>query len=157
MVYEVFNLFLTVCIAISIPFLVKKTIDDKRAIKSFLTDEVKETLDCLLKIKGLIQDCYFSGIINDQNKDDIIRNFNELEIQINSLNEQLETSFNPESKKMINEIKEAYFKFDNFVTDDDLMSTHYTQIDSGFYREFIDQYSKLGLHLKKAIHKIHCY
>jgi hypothetical protein len=156
-VYEVFNLLLTLGIAISVPFIVKKTIDDKRAIKAFLTEEVKETLKCLSKIRELIKTCYYEGAISRDNKDTIIKDFNALEIQINSLNEQLEVSFKSQSSKMINEIKSAYFEYDGFVTGDDLMCETYEKIDAGFYRDHKTNYNRLELSLKKAIHRIHCF
>lgn len=156
-VYEVFNLLLTLSIAISIPFIVKKTIDDKRAIKAFLTEEVKETLKCLAKIRDTIKTSYYDGSISRDQKDLIIKDFNSLEIQINSLNEQLEVSFKSQSSKMISEIKTSYFEYDGFVTGDDLMCETYNKIDAGFYRDHKTHYNKLELSLKKAIHKIHCY
>lgn len=156
-VYEVFNLFLTLSIAISIPFIVKKSIDDKRAIKAFLSDEVKSVINNLSQIKDLFVKCNTNGSITRDDKDELIRLFNNLEIQINSLNEQLDISFKAQSKSMINEIKEEYFSYDRFVTNDDLMCESYNVIDAGFYRDHKAHYCKLEVKLKKAIHKIHFY
>jgi hypothetical protein len=156
-VYEVFNLFLTLSIAISIPFIVKKSIDDKRAIKALLSEEVKSVINNLSLIKDLIVKCNINGTITREDKDDIIRLFNNLELQINSLNEQLDISFKTQSKNMINEIKEEYFTYDRFVTNDDLMCETCNAIDAGFYREHKAQYSRLEVKLKKAIHKINFF
>jgi len=156
-IYEVFNLFLTLLIAVSIPFIVKKSIDDKRAIKAFLSEEVKSVINNLSQIKELFVNCNTCGAITRDNKDDLIRLFNNLEIQINSLEEQLDVSFKAQSKSMIKEIKEEYFTYDRFVTNDDLMCETYDAIDAGFYREHKAKYCKLETKLKQAIHKINFY
>lgn len=154
-IYEVLNLFITIAIAISIPFFVKKAVDDKRAIKSYLTEEAKDTIERLKDIKDLIRSCNSKGSISRSNKDELIRLFNNLEMQITSLCEQLEISFKTESLSVIKEIKEHYFLYDQFVTNDELMSEKYKKIDDGFYRDHKSQYSKIELELKKSIHKIH--
>jgi hypothetical protein len=156
-IFEVLNLLLTLCIAISIPFIVKKTIDDKRAVKAFLTEEVKETLSALCKIRDVIKDAYIQGTISRDQKDILLRDFNSLELKLNSLNEQLEVSFKSESVKMIGGLKEAYFQYDGFVTGDDLMCETYDKIDAGFFREHKSLFYRLELQLKKAIQEIHCY
>ncbi len=156
-IYEVFNLFLTLCIAISIPFIVKKTIDDQRAIKTFLGEEVKETIKCAVKIKTLISTCYYGGAITGSNKDELIKLMDELGIQIGALSEQLEISFPNESKKIVKDIKELYFNYDKYVTGDVLMGQNYNTVDAGFYRDHKTGYNKMEMNLKKAIHKIHCF
>ncbi|HKC69372.1 MAG TPA: hypothetical protein VKG26_14150 [Bacteroidia bacterium] len=155
--YEVINFFLTLCIAISIPFIVKKSIDDKRAIKNFLTEEVKEALKYLTKTKELINTCYSNGAITRQNKDTIIIDFDNLGLKINSLGEQLEISFKNESKTIMEELKETYLLYHRFVTGDELMREGYDKIDLGFNRDYKSHYNKLELQLKKLIHKFHCF
>ncbi len=156
-IYEILNLLITISIAISIPFIVKKSIDDKRAIKAFLSEEIKSSLVHLSKIKELIVSCYIAKAITRNDKDDIIRLFNNLEMQINSLSEQLNVSFKTQSNQMIKDIKEEYFAYDGFVTNDDLMCESYTIIDSGFYRDQKVSYCKLELKLKKPILEIIFY
>jgi len=153
--YEILNLFLTISIAIIIPFVIKKTIDDNRAIKSFLSDEIKETLKELKAINDFIKSCYHNSTITRGDKDSIIRKFNELEIQINALNQQLEISFKSESSNLLKELKEIYFIYDRYVTGDELMCDSYQKLDDSFYRDYKTHYNKLHLHLKKLIHKIH--
>lgn len=58
---------------------------------------------------------------------------------------------------MISEIKEEYFLYDRFVTNDDLMCESYKVIDAVFYRGHKAHYCKLELKLKKAIHNINFY
>ena len=156
-VYEICNLFVTISIAISIPFIVKKSIDDKRAIKAFLSEELKSSITHLAKIKELIVKCHTAKVITRNDKDEIIRLFNNLEIQINSLSEQLNVSFKSQSTQMVKDIKEEYFAYDRFVTNDNLMCEAYSVIDAGFYRDHRASYCKLELKLKKAIHQINFY
>ncbi|MHB8260381.1 MAG: hypothetical protein ACYDCN_15870 [Bacteroidia bacterium] len=155
--YEICNLVLTLGIAISIPFIVKKSIDDKRAIKTFLTDEVKETLKYLVKSKELINNCYVNGALTKQNKDTIIIDFDNLGLQINSLKEQFEISFKPESQTLMAELTETYLNYHRFVTGDELMREAYDKIDIGFNRDYKTHYNKLELQLKRLIHKFHCF
>lgn len=154
--YEVLNLILTFTIAISIPFLVKKGIDDKRGSKSFIIDEVKSALKNADKIRALIQECYYKKTIERKDKDLLIEYFNDLEIQIGSIEEQLSISFPRVSEKLAKNLKEIYFNYDSFVTGDTLMTEHYSVIDNEFFRLYKGHHSKMETGLKNAVHKVNC-
>ena len=91
--YEVLNLLLTLSLAILIPFLIKKLIDDNRSIKSFLVDEVKSIISTLSKIESIISTSHTIGNLTQANKDEIIFLFHKTELQMNSLFQQLQLSF----------------------------------------------------------------
>lgn len=152
--YEVLNLFLTFIIAISIPFFVKKWIDDKRASKIYLIDELKELIKKTSEIKKCIKDSYLSKSITRDQKDNLIMLFSDVELIIGSLDEQMQNSFPQQKAKIVGEIKSKYFLFDSFVTGDDLMTDAYSAVDNEFYRLFKEHHQKFDNNLKVSIHKV---
>lgn len=154
-IYEVVNLLLTLSIGISIPLLVKKWIEDNRSIKGSLVDEIKCIILILDKIKTIITTCHSSSVITKEQKDEINYLFHKSELQINSLNEQLKISFEPECPKLMEKLKEKYHAYKDYLTGGELMLSSFNKIDDRFYREHNTEISKIETHLKTVIHQIH--
>lgn len=154
-IYEVANLLLTLAIGITIPLLVKKWIEDNRSVKSSLVDEIKNIIGTLDKIKTLISNCHSCSAITKEQKDEINYLFHKSELQINSLNEQLKISFEPQSKIIIDKLKENYHVYKDYLTGGELMLSSFVKVDDRFYREHNTEQSKIETYLKTVIHQIH--
>ena len=154
-IYEVANLFLTLAIGITIPLLVKKWIEDNRSIKSSLEGEIKNIICTLDKIKLLISNCHSCSSISKEQKDEINYLFHSLELQINSLNEQLKISFVSQGRKIIEKLKENYHNYKDYLTGGELMLSSFVNVDDRFLREHNTEYSKIETYLKTVIHQIH--
>lgn len=152
---EVANFILTLTLGIVIPFMVKKWIEDNRAVKVALVDEIKNIIYTLNKIKSLIDTCHTSNSITKDQKDDINFFFHESELQINSFEEQLKISFPNECNSISTDLKTNYFKYKDYLTGGELMLSSFKRIDSRFYREHKNESFKIETHLKTLIHKIH--
>lgn len=154
-IYEVANLLLTLAIGIAIPLLVKKWIEDNRSVKISLVDEIKNILSTLNKIKLLLDNCHKCSTITKEQKDEINYLFHESELQINSLNEQLKISFDPQCKKIIDKLKENYHIYKDYLTGGELMLSSFVKVDDRFYREHKTEQSKIETYLKTVIHQIY--
>lgn len=154
-IYEVANLLLTLIIGITIPLLVKKWIEDNRSVKISLVDEIKNILSTLNEIKLLLDNCHKCSIITKEQKDEINYLFHESELQINSLNEQLKISFEPQCKKIIDKLKENYHTYKDYLTGGELMLSSFVRVDDRFYREHKTEQSKIETYLKTVIHQIY--
>jgi uncharacterized protein (DUF342 family) len=154
-IYEVANLLLTLIIGITIPLLVKKWIEDNRSVKISLVDEIKNILSTLNKIKLLLDNCHKCSTITKEQKDEINYLFHESELQINSLNEQLKISFDPQCKKIIDKLKENYHTYKDYLTGGELMLSSFVRVDDRFYREHKTEQSKIETYLKTVIHQIY--
>jgi uncharacterized protein (DUF342 family) len=154
-IYEVANLLLTLIIGITIPLLVKKWIEDNRSVKISLVDEIKNILSTLNKIKLLLDNCHKCSTITKEQKDEINYLFHESELQINSLNEQLKISFDPQCKKIIDKLKENYHTYKDYLTGGELILSSFVRVDDRFYREHKTEQSKIETYLKTVIHQIY--
>ncbi len=152
---EVANFILTLTLGLVIPFMVKKWIEDNRAVKSALVDEIKNIIYTLNKIKSLIDTCHNSNNISKEQKDDINFYFHESELQINSFEQQLKISFPNECNSITQNLKSNYFQYKDYLTGGELMLSSFERIDSRFYREHKNELFKIETHLKTLIHKIH--
>lgn len=149
------SLLITICIALFVPFLIKKAIDDNRGIKSLLIDEVKELI-CLVEenhkiISGLYSQ---STTIENKHRDAVRENFFDAELKLDSIRSQLEISYS--SKKDFSEkVFNHSIKYKQFLTDSKFMMSSYTQVDYDFYREEKNAFAGFQKALMSQIHEIH--
>lgn len=154
-IYEVFNLLLTIGIGLSVPFLLKKWIEDNRPVKTALAEEVKILLNYFDEIKSSMTVFHVNKSITQADKDKINYKFHQAELKIDSLAGQLDVSFSSQSKAMIADLREKYHVYKDFLTGGELMLSNFITVDDRFYREHNNALAKLDTHLKTLIHKIH--
>lgn len=145
----------TIGIALAIPFLVKKGIDDNRGIKSFLVDEVKELIEITKSIKEVVSSSYSSGTFQPSDKDTILTNFHSAQQKLGSIQDQLKISFESESKKTIEDMKSALSNYKQYLTGGEMMWSSFTSVSHSFNNENNSEYSKMETILKASIHHIH--
>lgn len=145
----------TVTIALLVPFLIKKAIDDNKGIKTLLIDEVK-SLICLAELNHkVISDLYSeSATIESNHKDSIRENFFDIELKIDSLRTQFEISY-PSKIKVIERIFEQTLIYKQFLTDGKFFISTYTNVDHDFYRDEKNAFAKFQKSLIGNIHEIH--
>ncbi|OGZ66337.1 MAG: hypothetical protein A3C50_01180 [Candidatus Staskawiczbacteria bacterium RIFCSPHIGHO2_02_FULL_43_16] len=152
---EVANLFVGIAIAFLIPFTVKKYIEDKKDIKSFLVDEFKELIATIHEVKAIIAKARSANIFTADNRNDIRAQFHESELKVNSITEQLKIAFVAQSPKTEAVLKELLWKYDHYITGGELMNSSFTAVDERFFRESNIEYSKMETGLKKLIHEVY--
>lgn len=154
-IYEVLNIFITISIGVSIPFLVKKLIDDYRPIKNMIVDDIKDILLSLKEINTIISNCHQNNKIDQSDKDRINYIFHKSELQIESLKEQIDISYKNQSDRIVREIKDRHNKYKDYLTGGELMLSTFQTIDVRFFRENSTEFAKIERYLKTLIHKIH--
>lgn len=154
-IYEVFNLILTATIGLSIPFFIKRWIEDSRQVKNSLINELKDTLDEIIIVKTKIKQCFIDNKISQRDKQQIIVQFEETDLKLNSLEEQLIESFDKETKKIREEIKKEYINYWRFTTGAELMSSTFVTVSENFYRNHNENFTKLETKIKQAMNKVH--
>lgn len=154
-IYEVFNLILTATIGLSIPFFIKRWIEDSRQIKNSLINELKDTLDEIIVVKSKIKQCFNENNITQRDKQQIIVQFEETDLKLNCLDEQFKESFDKETKKIREEIKSEYLNYWRFTTGAEIMSTTFVTISESFYRNHNENFTKLETKIKQAMNKVH--
>ncbi len=149
------SLLITICIALFVPFLIKKVIDDNRGIKSLLIDEVKELICLVEENHKIISELYSqSTTIEGEHRDAVRENFFDAELKLDSIRSQLEISYS--SKKDFSEkIFDHSIKYKQFLTDSKFMMSSYTQVDYDFYREEKNAFAGFQKALMSQIHEIH--
>lgn len=153
-IYEVLNLLLTLTIGLSIPFFIKKWIEDSRHIKNGLVAEFKDTLDEIKNIRNKVKDCFFGKVIDKDHKQAIIVLFEETDLKISCLEDQLTQSYKKETKKIRAEIKDEYINYWKFTTSSEIMSDSFTQINENFYRTHNEFFTKIESKIKQAINDV---
>lgn len=149
------SLIITVAIAIFVPFLIKKAIDDNRGIKLLIIDEIKDLIIIVEKNHKIVSDLYSQNTdIQNIHRDDIRENFFDTELKIDSLKSQLEVSY-PSKNKIQKGIFEDYLVYKQFLTDSKFMLSSYLKVDYDFYREEKNSFAKFQKKLIVYIHEIH--
>ena len=149
------SLLVTIVIAIFVPFLIKKVIDDNRGIKALIIDEVKELIHLVEQNHKIIADLYSKGtVIENHHRDTVRNNFYDTELKIDSLQSQLEVSY-PSKKQTSKEIFDQYLKYKQFLTDGKFMLSSYVNVDYDFYRDEKNSFAEFQKILITHIHKIH--
>lgn len=154
---DIANSIIAVVVAVLIPISLSPILSNKRAIKDFLINEVKDCTDFLTSIKTLIDDMSIKN--NKINEDRIKINSmiaRDLGMKIGSIADQLETSFKNKCPKLTNNLRERYNEYWREVTGGELMSQDF-EFNLIFKSMHDKNYSKLQATLKKAIHEINNY
>ena len=149
------SLLFTVSIAIFVPFLIKKAIDDNRGIKALLIEEIKDLICLVEKNHRIISDLYSSsGNIESTHRDMVRENFFDAELKRDSLRSQLEISY-PTKKELRKNVFDYIIKYKQFLTDCKFMMSSYTSVDHDFYRDEKNAFAEFQKELTTSIHKIH--
>ncbi|MCK5096378.1 MAG: hypothetical protein KAR24_03425 [Candidatus Pacebacteria bacterium] len=149
------SLLVTICIAIFVPFLIKKAISDNRGIKSLLIDELKELICLVEKNHKIVTDLYSVGAtIENQHRDLVRENFFDAELKVDSLRSQLEISY-PKKKNFAKQIFDHAIKYKQFLTDSKFMLSSYTTVDYDLYREEKNSFAEFQKSLVTCVHEIH--
>lgn len=149
------SLLVTICMAIFVPFLIKKAIDDNRGIKSLLIDELKNLISLVEENHKVISNLYSQGAtIESGHRDNMIENFFDAELKIDSIRSQLEISY-PFKKDFSKKVFDHTIKYKQFLTDSKFMISSYTQIDHDFYRGEKNAFAVFQKSLITQIHEIH--
>lgn len=149
------SLLVTISIAVFVPFLIKKAIDDNRGIKLLIIEGIKELIIIVEKNHKIVSDLYSQNTnIENTHRDDIRENFFDTELKIDSLKSQLEVSY-PSKDKIQKGIFEDYLVYKQFLTDGKFMMSSYLSVDYDFYREEKNAFAKFQKNLIVYIHEIH--
>lgn len=141
--FEILNFVITCIIGLAVPLLIKKWIDDSRHVKNYIIEDIKMLVETITEINDNIESCYNSGSINSKNKNQINFSFHKSELQISSIDEQIEVRFGKNKKEMVAKIKEAHDKYWKFVTGGKLMSSSFKKIDEDFFRQSVTEYIRV--------------
>lgn len=149
------SLLVTILIAIFVPFLIKKAIDDNRGIKFLLIDEVKSLICIVEGNHKIISELYSSGeTIGNKHRDDLRENFFDAELKLDSIQSQFEISY-PIKTEFPKKIFAHTIKYKQFLTDSKFMMSAYTNVDYDFYREEKNAFATFQKDLIAQIHEIH--
>ena len=153
-VLEMLTFLVTVTIGVVFPFLIKKWVDDNQTIKQYLVQEVEQLIYEIKENKELISKSFTDGEFKNEHRDKITFTFHSTELQIESIQKQFEVSF-PNSKKIVEDMKESFRVYKDYLTGGEMMISTFTKIELTFYREHSNEYNKFESHLKEMIHKVH--
>ncbi len=154
-IYEVLNLLLTATIGFSIPFFIKKWIEDSRQVKNNLIEELKDLLKEVERIKDKIKFCYSRDSISQDDKDEINFLFEQSDMKFNCLEEVLISTYDIETKTLRTDLKDFYINYWKFVTGAEVMNSKFVRLEEDFIRRHSESYSKFEIKIKQAINKIH--
>ncbi len=153
-VYEVANLFVVVIIGTVYPFLIKKWIDDNRTIKASLVDEVKTVLSKTNEIKLIIDNTKVGVALSQEGEDQINFLFSDIDMCINSFDEQMKEAFPNQKEAVVKLVKDANQKYWKFTSGEPLMTSTFVMTDS-YRRDHVTQYELFSKSLKVVIQKIY--
>ena len=147
------QLLTTMFIAIYLPRVFSKLIDDRRHLKNRLMDEVTACIDCVELIKTKIETCYSKGRVESKDRRELqMLNFN-AEMQISGLCKQLKQSFVQESRATTKSIYEAYIEYWKFLTGGPLITSK-SKVDEEFCKAHHRKYWWFVMKLKESAHSI---
>lgn len=154
-IFEPLTFLLTAAIGLLIPFFIKRWIDDSRQIKNNLIDELKDTLREVAIIKDKIKFCYHNKTISQSDKQEINVLFEQADLKINCLEQQLIESYDIETKTFRDEIKSDYMTYWKLTTGAEIMSSKFKNVNENFYRRHNECFTKFETKVKQAINKVH--
>ena len=152
--FDVANLFVTIVIAIMIPFFVSKLIEDKRGIKAMISEEIKELILIILDIKEVVSNSHRKGVFEVEDRDSINYKFHEAELKAYSIITQVNESFKSNSKETKETVISLLFGYKDYLTGGELMQSSFTKVDQRFLRENNTEYYKTETGLKTLIHRV---
>lgn len=154
-VLDLATLLITIAIAFMIPIFVTKIIEDKKGIKIFFVDEVKELIFILSEIKKVISDAHGLGEFKPTDRDKINYIFHTAELKIVSIREQVEIAFKNKAEETGTALVDSLFEYKDYLTGGELMLSTFVKVDERFYKENNTHYSKLETKLKTLTQKIY--
>ncbi len=151
---DIANFVIATVVAVLIPVSLSPILKNKRVIKDFLIDEVKDCIDFLTSIKASVDDMAIRGSSEESDRVKINSMIaQDLGMKIGSLAEQLEVSFKNKCPEIKTALTERYGEYWREMTGGDLMSQNFT-FSLGFRATHDRNYAKLQACLKKTIHEI---
>lgn len=153
--FEPLSFLLTAIIGILIPFFIKRWIDDSRQVKNHLVEELKDTLKEITTIKEKVKSCYYKKSITPSEKNEINALFEQADLKINCLEEQLSESFNKETSKLREDIKSDYISYWKLMTGSEIMSSKFKIITEVFFKQHNESFLHIETKIKQGITKIY--
>lgn len=154
-VIEVAGLFVTFTIAFMIPFSVNKLIEEKRGLKVFLIDDLKDLISIVKVVETTISDSHSRGDFSSDDRDFIVHTFNDAGLKIEIIKSQLEIIFKDEYKEYSDKLSELIISYDNYVTGGELMISSFVKVNEHFFLENKTRYASFEKELKKFILRIY--
>lgn len=152
--YELADVILTMVIAVWIPFLLKRLIEDNRYIKESLVSEVKEIICSIQEIWSVMSKHFANWLpLDNEDKDYINWIFTKIELQTSSLGEQMQISFESQKKETLKDLSNQYGHYERYLTAKIMRNN--PLIETALYQENCIEQSKLITYLKTLIHKIY--
>lgn len=154
-ILDLLSVLVTIVIAFSVPFLVKKAIDDNRGIKSLLIDEFMDLIEIAKKNHSLVSDLFSKNQkITSEHRDKVLENFFDIELKLDSLDGQFSISY-PSKADVLNDAQQSYFEYKRFLTDGKFMRSKCENVDYDFYRDAKNAFAKFQKDIMQKIHEIH--
>lgn len=154
-ILDVASLLVTITIAVMIPFLLDKFIEDKKGIKSLLIEELKELIAIVENAKSIISEAHSAGVLTPEDKDKILNLFHEAEIKAGSFEQQVEIGFKHKYSEIKKSVDDLLFDYKDFLTGGELMNSGFIKVENSFLRQNNTEYSTLETGLKVLIQKIY--
>jgi hypothetical protein len=156
-VSDIANLLLTIIVAFWIPITLSPIITNKRTIKDFLIDEVKDCIAFLTLIKNAVDEAALQGTTSEATRKKINSMVSrDLSMKLSSLINQLNLSFEKQSAPLRKDIDEKSREYWQETTGGGLMSRNYN-IDVAYCVAHDKNFFKIEACLKKAVHEINNY
>jgi hypothetical protein len=153
--FEPLTFLLTASIGLLIPFFIKRWIDDSRQVKNNLIEELKDTLREVAIIKDKVKFCYQNKVISQSDKQEINVLFEQADLKINCLDQQLVMSYDTETKTIRDEIKADYMGYWKLTTSAEIMSNKFKSVNENFYSRHNECFAKFETKIKQTINKVH--
>lgn len=150
-IYEVFQIISTIFIAVAIPFLIKKLLEDSRIIKTLLNDEIKDIATKGDFFKTKILECYNARTITNEDKQYIVYLFTQIENLLENFQRSLQNSFKEKYNSQFQDLKISYFTFEKNITGDDLMSDAFTSVDIDILNYYAAECNQFQNDIRKFI------
>jgi hypothetical protein len=154
-VIDVAGLTVGIFIALLIPFSVSKLIEDKRGIKAFLVEEIKDLIQIIAEIKQVLREAHVAGVFIDKDRDKIVYTIHEAELKIDSINEQIEEAFENKAKVTKKTLTDLLIRYDKYLTGGELILASFIKVDERYYKESNLEHSKIETGLKTLLQRIY--
>lgn len=149
------NFIFSVALAVYIPFVVKKTLEEKRDQKVFLIEDFKELILSVKRVKSIISEAHSDGSFSVQNRDSIVYIFGEALYTVYSITEQIKAIFGNNAEYLSNNLLNIFLKYEEHVTGGKLMKKSFINVDKEFYGENNKKYNQFETEVKKLIYEIY--
>lgn len=156
-IVDIASLFVTIFIALMVPFLVERVIEAQKGIKSDIVNELKELIEIIKRIKQIITKAHTNQQLIPDDKDQIIYAFYEAELKVELIGELIDVAFKKHGADAKEELKKILLRYKNYLTGGELMSSTFQSVDDRFLKESNTEYSKIDTGLKKFIQKVYRY